>query len=201
MSELLKRAKYLLSEADPKKLEAARAEVAFVGRSNVGKSTLLNSLCQQRGLAKVSNTPGRTRTINVFAVDYLRWIVDLPGYGFAVGPSASREGWAKMIEGYLSHRPSLRGVFLLFDAKVGPTKLDHQMREWLSAYGLAYTLVGNKIDQVKPSQLLNHKSLVAQSLGVSPSEIRWVSAAEGFGIGPLRQEVVQLLQWKPEDAS
>ncbi len=150
MSEILRRAEYLLSETEPDRLAPARAEVAFVGRSNVGKSSFLNAICQRRGLANVSKTPGRTRAINIFAIDPLRWLVDLPGYGFAVGPAASREGWSAMIEGYLTSRPSLRGIFLLIDSKVGPTKLDHEMRsDGSKAGGLPYFLVGNKIDQVK----------------------------------------------------
>ena len=95
---ILHQATYLLTEADPNRLTRAVAEVAFVGRSNVGKSSLLNALCGQKGLARVSQTPGRTRTINVFAVKPERWLVDLPGYGFAVGPDAEKRKWKEMIE-------------------------------------------------------------------------------------------------------
>jgi GTP-binding protein len=193
MSEILRRAEYLLSETEPGRLAPARAEVAFVGRSNVGKSSFLNAICQRRGLANVSKTPGRTRAINIFAIDPLRWLVDLPGYGYAVGPAASRAGWSAMIEGYLTSRPSLRGIFLLIDSKVGPTKLDHDMRAWLQAGGLPYFIVGNKIDQVKSSQRLNQQKRIAEGLEVPVSEIRWVSATEGTGIAPLRQDIVKLL--------
>ena len=193
MSDVLRRAEYLLSETEPQRLEPARAEVAFIGRSNVGKSSLLNTLCQHNGLANVSKTPGRTRMINVFAVDPLRWLVDLPGYGYAVGPVESREGWSAMIEAYLTCRPSLRAIFLLIDSKVGPTKLDHQMRDWLKAQKLPYILVGNKIDQVKPSQRLGQQKRIAEGLETPLAEIRWVSATKGTGIGPLRQDIVQLL--------
>jgi GTP-binding protein len=168
--------------------------VAFIGRSNVGKSSFLNALCQKRGLAIVSKTPGRTRSINVFAVDHLRWLVDLPGYGYATGPVSSREGWSAMIEGYLTSRPSLRGLFLLIDSKVGPTQLDHQMRMWLKAEGLPYFLVANKIDQVKPSQRIVQQKRIAAALDTSVSEIKWVSATEGTGMAPLRQDIVKLLE-------
>jgi GTP-binding protein len=194
MSELLRQAKYLLSETDPQRLDAATAEVAFIGRSNVGKSSFLNALCQRRALAKVSNTPGRTRTINVFAVDHLRWLVDLPGYGYAVGPAAMRESWSAMIEGYLTSRPSLRAIFLLIDCKVGPTKLDHQMRLWLQAQTLPHFLIANKLDQVKPSQRHAQQKRIAQALEMAVSEIKWASATENIGIAPLRQDVAALLR-------
>jgi GTP-binding protein len=140
-----------LSEVDPAKLGLCAAEVAFVGRSNVGKSTLLNSVCG-KDLARVSSTPGRTRTLNVFLTGKDRWLVDLPGYGFAMGPRAEREGWGPMIEGYLEGRASLKMIFTLIDAKVGPTKLDVQMITWLQAKRLPWRAVATKADQVKPSR-------------------------------------------------
>ena len=196
MSEILRRAEYLLTEVDPKKLMPARAEVAFIGRSNVGKSSFLNAICQRRGLANVSKTPGRTRAINVFAIDHLRWLVDLPGYGYAVGSAESRAGWSAMIEGYLTSRTSLRAIFLLIDSKVGPTKLDHEMRAWLKASELPYFIVANKIDQVKSSHRVGQQKRIAEGLGVPVTDIRWVSATEGTGIGPLRLDIVKLLEWK-----
>src|ERR1019366_2373847 len=131
--------------------------------------------------------------INIFAVDHLRWLVDLPGYGYASGPVASREGWSAMIEGYLTSRRSLRGLFLLIDSKVGPTPLDHQMRQWLEAQGLPFFIVANKIDQVKPAKREVQQKQIARALGMTASGIAWVSATEGTGMGPLRQHVVQLL--------
>src|SRR5471032_3263828 len=92
---------YLLTETDPRLLAPASAEVAFVGRSNSGKSSVLNAICNQTKLARVSQTPGRTRTINVYETGHHAWLVDLPGYGYATGPASSREGWREMIEGYL----------------------------------------------------------------------------------------------------
>ncbi len=193
MSELLRRTQYLLSETDPRLLKPARAEVAFIGRSNVGKSSLLNALCQRRGLAIASKTPGRTRAINIFEVDSQRWLVDLPGYGYASGPIESREGWSAMIEGYLTSRPSLRRIFLLIDSKVGPTKLDFLMRAWLKAHELPYSIVGNKIDQVKSSKRIDQQKRIAEGLETTVHDIQWVSTTEGTGMAPLRQMVQKLL--------
>ena len=196
MSELLRQAKYLLSETDPKLLLDAKVEVAFIGRSNVGKSSFLNALCQQRGLANVSKTPGRTRTINVFAVDTLRWLVDLPGYGYAVGSAESREGWSAMIEGYLTSRPSLAGIFLLVDSKVGPTKLDLQMLRWVQEHQLPFYVVANKIDQVKPSQRHTQQNKIAEAMEVAVTEIQWISATENIGMNVMRQMITTLLAGK-----
>lgn len=196
MSGFLSRAKYLLSETEPNALEQAHTEVAFIGRSNVGKSSLLNAVCERKGLANVSKTPGRTRAINVFAVEHLCWIVDLPGYGFAVGPASSREKWPQMIEGYFTTRTSLRAIFLLIDCKVGPTTLDHQMVAWLKALNLPLVLVGNKLDKVGSAQRGAQQERIAKSLGTTVAAMRWVSASKGIGIPPLRNEIIKLLEWK-----
>src|SRR3989338_4952297 len=143
MPQPLDAVEYLLSETDPSRLTECAAEVAFVGRSNVGKSSLLNAVCR-REVARVSNTPGRTRAINVFKAGHDRRLVDLPGYGYAVGSEASREGWGPMIEGYLKSRPTLRMIFTLIDAKVGPTKLDLQMLQWLDSEKLPWRPVATK---------------------------------------------------------
>lgn len=183
---------FLLSETDPGKLPACAAEVAFVGRSNVGKSTLLNAVCR-KNLARVSNTPGRTRTINVFAAGPDRRLVDLPGYGYAAGPAAERESWAAMIEGYLTNRPSLRMVYALIDAKVGPTKLDLHMLNWLESRQLDWRAVATKADQIKRSRADAQQREIAQAAGLNPEELAWVSADTGFGIGALRTEINTVL--------
>lgn len=181
-------AKFLLSEVDPSKVGACAAEIAFVGRSNVGKSSLLNALCG-RDLAKVSRTPGRTQTINVFAIKD-RWIIDLPGYGFAKGPA---EGWSRMIEAYLAGRPRLKMVFALIDSKVGPTQLDHQMLAWLKSHSLPRRIVATKIDQVGASRRKEQREEVARALVLPPADIGWVSARSRDGIHELRAEALALL--------
>ncbi|MBI5203108.1 MAG: ribosome biogenesis GTP-binding protein YsxC [Elusimicrobia bacterium] len=184
------------SEADPAKLGPCRAEIAFVGRSNVGKSSLLNALCGSE-VARVSRTPGRTRTINVFLVGPERWLVDLPGYGFARGPKEEVAGWGPMIDAYLALRRGIRMVFALVDAEVGPTPLDLAMVRWLKYRNLPYRIVATKSDQVKPSRFEAQKRDVALALGVPPETISWVSSRSGAGIRALAGEASAILEKAP----
>jgi len=193
MAQPLHDVHFVTSASDVKQLGVCHAEVAFVGRSNVGKSSLLNSLAGQKQLARVSKTPGRTRLINVFLTGADRWIVDLPGYGFAAGPKKEKDGWRDMIEGYLTSRKSLCMVFVLVDAEVGPTKLDHQMVEWLQASEIPCRIVATKADQVKPSRQLAQRRDVAASLNLAPQDIAWVSSLKGTGLMELRQEIAAIL--------
>jgi len=193
MAQHLHDLKFVTSASDVKQLGVCHAEVAFVGRSNVGKSSLLNALAMQTQLARVSKTPGRTRLINVFLTGPDRWVVDLPGYGYAAGPKAESDTWRAMIEGYLTGRRSLRMVFVLVDAEVGPTKLDHQMIDWLRHSELPCRIVATKADQVKPSRQLAQRRDVAAAFGLQAGDIAWASSSKGTGIADLRKEVAALL--------
>lgn len=192
MAHALDAVRFLLSDTDPAKLGPSLAEVAFVGRSNSGKSTMINAICRKE-LARASNTPGRTRTINVYEAAPRRRIVDLPGYGFATGPASSREGWGAMIEGYLLGSKSLAAIFVLVDAKLGPTRLDLDMLNWLQAESLPWRVVATKTDQVKPSRAFVRRREVAQAVGMTPEALAWVSSQEGTGVGELRNEVARLI--------
>lgn len=168
-------------------------EVAFVGRSNVGKSSLINALANQRQLAKVSNTPGRTQLINQFVLPNGGTVVDLPGYGYAKVPGRERAGWQAMIEGYLLEREELELVFVLVDGLIGPTKLDVQMLDWLRASDVPHTVVATKLDKVKPSKLATRKRDLAKGCQLDEGDIIWVSAAKGTGIEQLTKHVIALL--------
>lgn len=168
-------------------------EVAFVGRSNVGKSSLINALANQRQLAKVSNTPGRTQLINQFVLPNGGTVVDLPGYGYAKVPGRERAGWQAMIEGYLLEREELELVFVLVDGEIGPTKLDVQMLDWLRASDVPHTVVATKLDKVKPSKLATRKRDLAKGCQLDQGDIIWVSAAKGSGIEQLTKHVIALL--------
>lgn len=186
-------ARLLKSASNVSQLGFCHAEVAFVGRSNVGKSSLLNSLVQRKQLARVSKNPGRTRLINVFVTGPDRWIVDLPGYGFAKGSARERSTWKGMLEGYIMTRETLRVIYVLVDAKVGPTPLDHQMIEWLQSIDRPYRVVATKIDRVKSSQQITRRRDVAIALGLEAEDVAWVSATKGTGIDALRSEVAAVL--------
>ena len=194
MLHLLRDARFLASVPEASQLGACHAEVALVGRSNVGKSSLLNALTNQAQLARVSRTPGRTRLINVFLAGPDRWLVDLPGYGYAAGPRSESDAWDVMIEGYLLGRPTLRTVFLLIDAEVGPTTMDLQMQDWLHHARLPHRIVAAKSDQVKPGRQVARRREVAAALGLAPDAVAWVSSKKGKGLAELRNEMAALLE-------
>jgi GTP-binding protein len=168
-------------------------EVAFVGRSNVGKSSLINALANRRQLAKVSNTPGRTQLINLFILPSGATVVDLPGYGYAAVPGRERATWQAMIEGYLLERDPLVLVFVLVDGEIGPTKLDLQMLTWLQANDVPYQIVATKLDKVKPSKLSGRRQQLARACYLEETDVLWVSASKGTGIDRLQAHVNAVL--------
>lgn len=177
---------FLLSVDDAGNLPDSEVEVAVVGRSNVGKSSLVNALSGRNGLAKVSKTPGRTRLLNCFAVTEGATLVDCPGYGYAEASKAMRASWQVMIERYLLERTQLSMLVVLVDGEIGPTKLDLQLLEWVRANELPHTVVATKHDKVKSSHRPKRVREVAAACRLSPGDVIWVSAAKGTGIERLR---------------
>jgi len=140
-------------------------EIAFLGRSNVGKSSLLNSLLGRKGLARTSNTPGRTQSINYFLINEAFYFVDLPGYGYAKVSKSMRADWGKMAEEYLSDRDELVLSIQLIDARHKPTALDLQLNDWLIANGKAVVIVATKADKLSKNELQKQTKLIAETLG------------------------------------
>jgi GTP-binding protein len=143
------------------------AEIAFAGRSNVGKSRLLNTLVSLRGLARISSSPGRTQAINFFRVGDDTYFVDLPGYGYAKVPKRIRESWKGLVESYLSNRPQLRLVLLLVDCRIPPTPDDVLMKQWLDHYGIAHVVIMTKADKLSRSQLNRSADTAGETLGTN----------------------------------
>jgi GTP-binding protein len=180
---------FVLSAPDARLLPETRAEVAIVGRSNVGKSSLLNAIARRNHLAHTSKTPGRTQLLNCFALDDDTTVVDCPGYGYATASKQARASWLKMIEHYLLEREQLTMILVLVDSEIGPTKLDLQMLEWLRSNTLPHSVVATKHDKVKSSQRERRKRELAAACMLEPSDVVWVSAAKGTGIDRLRDLV------------
>ncbi|MDG2028346.1 MAG: ribosome biogenesis GTP-binding protein YihA/YsxC [Acidimicrobiales bacterium] len=177
-------------------LPHVHAELALMGRSNVGKSSLLNALAQHKGLAKTSKTPGATRLMNAFEVgpsDSGRWLMDLPGYGYAKVSKAEQRTWADMLTRYVEERENMVGVLLLIDGEVGPTNLDLQTVEWLEHLERPIQFVATKADKVRPSRSQKRRTELTGKLGVEKRDVRWVSAEKGAGIPELRSLVQDML--------
>lgn len=178
--------RFVLSAKDPRDLPDSAAEVALIGRSNVGKSSLVNALSGHRDLARVSKTPGRTRLLNCFELKGGGTLVDCPGYGYAEASKKDRAAWGAMTERYLTERPQLAMVMVLVDGEIGPTKLDVEVLDWLRAKLISHTVVATKHDKVKATHRPRRKQEVAAGCQLAASDVVWVSAAKGVGIDNLR---------------
>ena len=144
--------------------ENTKPEFAFAGRSNVGKSSLINGLMNRKSLARVSSEPGKTRTINYYNINDAFYFVDLPGYGFAKVPQAEKEAWGRMIEGYLKKSRMLRQIFLLVDIRHAPSAADRQMSDWIRAEGKEPVIIATKLDKINRSQKDKQVKLIRTTL-------------------------------------
>jgi GTP-binding protein len=173
-------------------------EIAFAGRSNVGKSSLLNMLLGRHGLARVSGTPGKTQTINFFVINQAYVFVDLPGYGYARVPRSVQAAWRSLIEAYLTGRPELRAVALLLDPRHPPTELDRTMHEWLSSYDIPEIVIATKADQVPRGLRRSAKDRIIAALGLSSDQPPvFVSARTGEGRLDLWSRIDDALALRP----
>jgi GTP-binding protein len=157
---IIKKSEFIISAVKPSQYpEDNRVEIAFVGRSNAGKSSLINALTNRRNLAKTSSTPGKTRLINFFLINDDFYFVDLPGYG-----------WGHMMEDYLIDRPQLKKIVLLVDSRHKPTKEDVQMYEWIKYYGYEAIIVATKSDKLKRNDFNKNKKIIKETLGIKPED-------------------------------
>ena len=145
-----------------------KPEVAFAGKSNVGKSSLINSLVNRKALARTSSQPGKTQTINFYNVNETMYLVDLPGYGYAKVPQSEKEKWGKLIERYLHGSQQLRAVFLLIDIRHEPGANDKIMYEWICHNGYEPIIIATKLDRIKRSQIQKQVKLIREGLKVRP---------------------------------
>ncbi|MCR4762330.1 MAG: ribosome biogenesis GTP-binding protein YihA/YsxC [Lachnospiraceae bacterium] len=145
--------------------ETSFPEFAFLGRSNVGKSSLINTLMQRKNYARTSGDPGKTQTVNYYNINDMLYLVDLPGYGYAKVSRTTREKWGKMIERYLTGSPSLCLIFLLVDSRHAPTQDDRMMAEWLLYHKLPVAVIATKVDKLKKSERDAQLNAVRDALG------------------------------------
>jgi len=168
---------------------ANRPEVCFAGRSNVGKSSLINGITGRKSLARTSNTPGRTQEINFFSISDKLYVVDLPGYGYAEAPLPIVEKWQSLLRAYLSGRPTLRRVFVLIDSRHGIKKVDQDIFDLLDKSAVTFQIVLTKIDKIKVEDIKILIERISQDLSKHPAafpEILLTSSNSGEGIKELR---------------
>ncbi len=178
----IKSAEFITSAVKPSGWPAHHfPEVAFAGRSNVGKSSLINRLVNRKKLAKISGTPGRTRTINFFLINEKICFVDLPGYGYAKVSKAERAKWGRMIETYLTERANLKGFILIIDSRHDLSPLDGQMAHFLHHYQIPYLTVATKADKLKKTRLSRQIARLAEEMARERGEVVPFSALTGMG--------------------
>ena len=172
--------------------EKIGAEIAIVGKSNVGKSSLINSLCNNKKLARTSASPGKTRLINFFRINREFYLVDLPGYGFAKAPKTEKEKWGRLMEGYLSSG-RVDHLFMLIDIRHEPTEDDKLMLQWIIYYNIPYTLIATKADKLARSKRVQAANTAAKQLGAPPAAIPY-SSENGEGKAAMLNRIGQVVE-------
>ena len=168
-------------------------EFAFAGKSNVGKSSLINALMNRKAYARTSSQPGKTQTINFYNINNAFYYVDLPGYGYAKVSLEAKEMWGKMIERYLSRSRMLKMVFLLVDIRHDPSANDKSMYDWIVYNGYHPVIIATKLDKINRSQVAKHTKAIRQGLGMAPEDILIPFSAE---TKQGREEIWELLEGK-----
>ena len=174
-------AKYVATYVDVKKCpETFMPEYAMIGRSNVGKSSLINYLCHSKGLAKVSSTPGKTQTINFFVINDTWHLVDLPGYGFAKVSKVNRRKWQAMIRNYLTQRKQLQYLFVLIDSRIPPQAIDLRFIDWLGEVMLPFVIVFTKADKMNSKEMITNIELFKEAMRENWDELpeMFITSAE-----------------------
>lgn len=188
-------ADFIKSAAKPKDYPPpGLPEVAFVGRSNVGKSSLINVLAGRKGLVRTSSTPGRTQLINFFDINGILTLVDLPGYGYAKAPPALRKQWGPMIENYLAQRESLKAVVLILDIRREPSDGDLQMLNWLETYNIPPIIVLTKCDKLSKNEQAKQKGLIAAAIKRDKGMLLPFSALSKDGRDGIWGEIFNVLE-------
>lgn len=191
---IIKDAKFVISVADSAKLLSDLPEIAFVGRSNVGKSSFINCLTNRNKLAKASSEPGRTRLINYFNINNGQcYFVDLPGYGFARVSDTEKERWSTLIEAYLRGSTQLKNVFVILDIRHEPNELDKMMITFLNHYRIGFTVIATKADKINKSQIPRQVKMLADALCLTPAAVYPVSSQNKYGREMVLARIEELL--------
>lgn len=192
---VVKKAEFVSSFVDIKSLPADNLpEIALVGRSNVGKSSLINKLVNRKNLAKSSSTPGKTRTLNYYLINGAFYMVDLPGYGYARVSKQEQNKWGKTIEKYLSSRQQLRGVIQLLDIRHPPTENDIMMKQWLEHHQIPILLIATKTDKVSRNEKNKNLAVIKKALNLEPDQSPITFSAEnGEGVNEVKEALEEIL--------
>ena len=174
--------------------EAALAEIAFAGRSNVGKSSLINTLVGRKNLVKTSGTPGKTRLINFFLINDSIYFVDLPGYGYARVSAKERMKWGPMVEAYLRDRPSLKGVVMLCDIRRGPEAEEEELAEFLNHIGVPFVLIFTKADKLSKNKQNARMKTLRKDLDLDDADVICFSAKTRQGFEPAWQRIEDFIE-------
>jgi GTP-binding protein len=187
-------AKFMTSAAKPRQFPVdSKPQVAFAGRSNVGKSSLINAILNRKSLVKTSATPGKTQLINFFLINEQFYCVDLPGYGYAKAPRSVVDEWAPMIEGYIRESPQIAVVIVLLDIRREPDARDERLVGWLAHYGVPACYVLTKADKLKRGEMTTARQTITKKLGLAAPPLL-TSVKTGQGIVELKAEIARRLK-------